>query len=82
MNKYVLVIDNNYGRNHYPLFTNLDIETINNQIRDLNDIAVIGHYSTFNYLGIELITIWSEYTEDYYKVYLLDHWFEVYHIEI
>ena len=60
----------------------LDIETINDQIRELNDIAVSEHNSTFSYLGIELITIWSEYTENYYKVYLLDHWFEGYYIEV
>ena len=76
MNKYVLVVETISKLTHYPFNSNLDIETIEDEISELNSIAIAEQSSEFSYLSIRLDTIWSAYTNEYYTVLLLENWFE------
>ena len=80
MNKYVLVVETISKLNHYPFNSNLDIETIEDEISELNSIAIAEQSSEFSYLSIRLDTIWSAYTNEYYTIYTLNDWFNDYKI--
>lgn len=75
--KYVLVDDYNL-RKCYPFISELDIDTLTDQLYSLNDIAISESSNVFSFNSIKLTTILSCYTEEYYFIYTLDDWFDTY----
>jgi hypothetical protein len=79
--KYVLVVvDNLSNRQYYPFSSELDIETLQDELRELNNIAINKDNSRFSYLGLRLPTQYSRYVEEVYKIFTLEDWFNEYEI--
>lgn len=77
--KYVLV-DEYKELIHYPFNSELDIDTLKDQLTVLNDIAINEISGIFYFNDINLITIQACYVEDYYNIYTLENWFIEYKI--